>query len=83
MAFQIRDLVGDVWPEEGEGYLLGCTFPSCGGKSGGDDDDDQGDDQGDDKSGDKSSKSKYAPSASDSGLALLQRQLRQSLAQEL
>ena len=91
MAFQIRDLVSDVWLEEGYGYLLSdCTHPSCGKSAddGDDDDDGDGNDQGGHggghggghKGGDKGPKPKYAPEA---GLALLQQQLRQSLAQEL
>ncbi len=88
MAFQIRDLVSDVWLEEGEEYPLfaGCTHPSCEKSSDGGDGDGDGD--GGDKGGhggghkgpkgdEKGPKPKYAPQA---GLALLQQQLRQSLA---
>jgi hypothetical protein len=89
MAFQIRDLVSDVWFDEADGYLLaGCTQPSCGKSSDDGDGDGDGDDKGghkgghpgDHKEGDKKDPKKYAPEA---GLALLQQQLRQSLAQEL
>ena len=92
MAFQIRDLVSDVWLDEGDGFLFaGCVHPSCAKSSddGGDGDGDdkggkQGGHKGDSKPGDqKGPKPKYAPDAFDAGLALLQQQLRQSLAQEL
>jgi hypothetical protein len=87
MAFQIRDLVSDVWLEEGEEYqrFAGCIHPSCDkssddGDGDGDGDDDKGGHGGGHKSpkGDeKGSKPKYAPEA---GLALLRQQLEQSLA---
>ena len=85
MAFQIRDLVSDIWLDDRAGFLLqGCTHPSCG-KSSDDDDDkdghkgDHGDHKGDHKKGGGKSEPKYGPPVE---LALLQQQLQQSLALE-
>ena len=82
MAFQIRDLLADVWTDEHAGFYLGCEHPSCG-KSGNDGDDgkdgDKGDHKGDHKKGGGKSEPKYAPPVD---LALLQQQLRQSLSLE-
>jgi hypothetical protein len=92
MAFQIRDLLADVWTDEHAGYLLGCEHPSCGksGNDGGDGGGDDGDDddkgghkgghQGDHKKGGGKGEPKYAAAAD---LVLLQQQLRQSLSLEL
>ncbi|MEA2694776.1 MAG: hypothetical protein QOJ16_4163 [Acidobacteriota bacterium] len=85
MAFQIRDLTGEIWIGEREGLFLTCPAASCGKSSPGDDKDDHGKDdddkKGDHKKGDQKDggkgKPKYAPPV---GLILLQQQLRQSLA---
>jgi len=88
MAFQIRDLLADVWTDEHAGFYLGCEHPSCGKSSPGDGKDDHGkgddakksDHKGDHKKGGGKSEPKYAPPVD---LVLLQQQLRQSLALEL
>jgi hypothetical protein len=88
MAFQIRDLLADVWTDEHAGFYLGCEHPSCGKSANdGDDDDDKGGHKGDhgdhkddQKKGGGKSEPKYAPPVE---LALLQQQLQQTLALEM